>query len=98
MLQGSKEFRCEVKVLSRVRHPHVVKLLGSCPARGCLVYEFLSNGSLEDRLECEVGNLALWKEQSFGKPLAGLPFLAPVFLPRPWLHDNWASWEDLPGR
>mmetsp|Transcript_22364 Transcript_22364/g.62005 ORF Transcript_22364/g.62005 Transcript_22364/m.62005 type:complete len:414 (+) Transcript_22364:249-1490(+) len=54
-LQGNAQFRCEVKVLSRMRHPHVVKLLGSCPSRGCLVYEYLSNGSLEDRLECKGG-------------------------------------------
>lgn len=28
-------------------------LLGACPDRGCLVYELMKNGSLEDRLNCK---------------------------------------------
>jgi serine/threonine protein kinase len=30
----------------------MVLLLGACPEYGCLVYEFMANGSLEDRLFC----------------------------------------------
>lgn len=30
----------------------MVLLLGACPEYGCLVYEFMANGSLEDRLLC----------------------------------------------
>ncbi|KAG9159152.1 hypothetical protein Leryth_025184 [Lithospermum erythrorhizon] len=48
--QGQKQFVREVEVLSSMRHPHLVILLGACPEYGCLVYEFLENGSLEDRL------------------------------------------------
>lgn len=48
--QGRKQFQQEVEVLSCVRHPHMVLLLGACPEYGCLVYEFMNNGSLEDRL------------------------------------------------
>lgn len=33
-----------------MRHPNMVLLLGACPEYGCLVYEFMNNGSLEDRL------------------------------------------------
>ncbi|GKU87556.1 hypothetical protein SLEP1_g1940 [Rubroshorea leprosula] len=40
----------QVEVLSCIRHPNMVLLLGACPEFGCLVYEFMSNGSLEDRL------------------------------------------------
>lgn len=40
----------QVEVLSSIRHPHMVLLLGACPEYGCLVYEFMENGSLEDRL------------------------------------------------
>lgn len=43
--------RClQIEVLSRMRHPHMVLLLGACPEYGCLVYEYMENGSLEDRL------------------------------------------------
>ncbi|KAF9662355.1 hypothetical protein SADUNF_Sadunf18G0044300 [Salix dunnii] len=33
-----------------IRHPHMVLLLGACPEYGVLVYEYMENGSLEDRL------------------------------------------------
>ncbi|PPR93791.1 hypothetical protein GOBAR_AA26873 [Gossypium barbadense] len=48
--QGRSQFQQEVEVLSCIRHPNMVLLLGACPEYGCLVYEFMSNGSLEDRL------------------------------------------------
>ncbi|XP_073024932.1 U-box domain-containing protein 35-like [Primulina eburnea] len=48
--QGLKQFQREVDVLSRMRHPHMVILLGACPEYGCLVYEYMENGNLEDRL------------------------------------------------
>ncbi|ESQ32145.1 hypothetical protein EUTSA_v10005575mg [Eutrema salsugineum] len=48
--QGRKQFQQEVEVLSCIRHPNMVLLLGACPEYGCLVYEFMENGSLEDRL------------------------------------------------
>ncbi|GMI83855.1 hypothetical protein like AT2G24370 [Hibiscus trionum] len=48
--QGRSQFQKEVEVLSCIRHPNMVLLLGACPEYGCLVYEFMSNGSLEDRL------------------------------------------------
>ncbi|KAJ1423420.1 UspA [Sesbania bispinosa] len=48
--QGRKQFQQEVEVLSCIRHPNMVLLLGACPEHGCLVYEYMDNGSLEDRL------------------------------------------------
>ncbi|CAN4095551.1 unnamed protein product [Withania somnifera] len=48
--QGKKQFQQEVEVLSLIRHPNLVLLLGACPEYGCLVYELMNNGSLEDRL------------------------------------------------
>ncbi|KAJ8526622.1 hypothetical protein K7X08_029099 [Anisodus acutangulus] len=47
---GRQQFQQEVEVLSCIRHPNMVLLLGACPEYGCLIYEFMSNGSLEDRL------------------------------------------------
>nr|XP_019706942.2 U-box domain-containing protein 52 [Elaeis guineensis] len=48
--QGRQQFQQEVEVLSCMRHPNMVLLLGACPEYGCLVYEYMDNGSLEDRL------------------------------------------------
>ncbi|CAL5358681.1 unnamed protein product [Camellia sinensis] len=48
--QGRKQFQQEVEILSCIRHPNMVLLLGACPEYGCLVYEFMNYGSLEDRL------------------------------------------------
>ncbi|KAL8106982.1 U-box domain-containing protein 35-like [Apium graveolens] len=48
--QGRTQFQQEIEILSCIRHPNMVLLLGACPEYGCLVYEYMSNGSLEDRL------------------------------------------------
>ncbi|XP_073130210.1 U-box domain-containing protein 35-like [Henckelia pumila] len=47
---GRKLFQQELEILSQIRHPHVLILLGACPENACLVYEFMANGNLEDRL------------------------------------------------
>nr|KYP67550.1 U-box domain-containing protein 34 [Cajanus cajan] len=48
--QGRSQFHQEVEVLSCIRHPNMVLLLGACPEFGCLVYEYMANGSLDDCL------------------------------------------------
>ncbi|GKE04837.1 U-box domain-containing protein 32-like protein isoform X1, partial [Tanacetum coccineum] len=48
--QGDAEFEDEAEVLSRVRHPNIVTLIGVCPESRSLVYEYLENGSLENRI------------------------------------------------
>lgn len=50
--QGEKEFKSEVDILSKARHPNLVMLLGSCSeeTRRLLVYEFVCNGSLDQHL------------------------------------------------
>ncbi|XVF16146.1 hypothetical protein REPUB_Repub10bG0006500 [Reevesia pubescens] len=51
-LQGEKEFLVEVLMLSLLRHPNLVNLIGYC-AEGdqrLLVYEYMQQGSLENHL------------------------------------------------
>uniref|UniRef100_A0A7I4BEG5 Protein kinase domain-containing protein n=1 Tax=Physcomitrium patens TaxID=3218 RepID=A0A7I4BEG5_PHYPA len=48
--QGIQQFHNEVEVLSKVRHPHLVQLLGWCRERPLLVYEYLPNGSISYHL------------------------------------------------
>lgn len=49
-----KQFETELQMLSKLRHVNIVLLLGYCidGPRKCLVYEYMVNGSLEDRLCC----------------------------------------------
>ncbi|KAL1546279.1 U-box domain-containing protein 33-like isoform X1 [Salvia divinorum] len=60
--QGPFEFQQEVNILSKLRHPNIITLVGACPEAWALVYEYQSNGSLEDRLACKNNTPPLsWK-------------------------------------
>ncbi|XP_002964937.2 probable serine/threonine-protein kinase PBL28 [Selaginella moellendorffii] len=50
--QGEREFRVEVDLLSRLSHPSLVRLIGYCADRKqrMLVYEFMTQGSLQEHL------------------------------------------------
>ncbi|KAJ3694263.1 hypothetical protein LUZ60_009743 [Juncus effusus] len=54
LLEESKvqdnEFNQEVEVLSKVRHPNLVSLIGANPEARALVHEYLSNGGLDSYL------------------------------------------------
>ncbi|KAH1156445.1 hypothetical protein AAZX31_18G256200 [Glycine max] len=62
--QGEKEFQTEVLLLGRLHHRNLVNLLGYCIDKGqfMLVYEFMSNGSLENLLYGEEKELS-WDER-----------------------------------
>ncbi|XP_057449394.1 proline-rich receptor-like protein kinase PERK4 [Lotus japonicus] len=50
--QGEREFQAEIDIISRVHHRHLVSLVGYCISGGqrMLVYEFISNNTLEFHL------------------------------------------------
>ncbi|CAL5091558.1 unnamed protein product [Urochloa decumbens] len=53
--QGMKEFVAEIVSIGRMQHPNLVQLLGYCRRKGelLLVYEYMSNGSLDKYLYCQ---------------------------------------------
>ncbi|XP_054813571.1 probable serine/threonine-protein kinase PBL7 [Prosopis cineraria] len=50
--QGEEEFKVEVELLSRLRSPYLLALLGYCSDNNhkLLVYEFMANGGLQEHL------------------------------------------------
>ncbi|XP_022140911.1 U-box domain-containing protein 32 isoform X2 [Momordica charantia] len=56
---SQSKFQYEVEVLSRVRHPNLVSIIGACPESRLIVYENLKNSSLEDQLACKDHNRPL---------------------------------------
>ncbi|AET03148.1 putative protein kinase RLK-Pelle-RLCK-VIIb family [Medicago truncatula] len=51
-IEGEREFRVEVDILSRLDHPNLVSLIGYCAdgKHRFLVYEYMQNGNLQDHL------------------------------------------------
>ncbi|KAK9103344.1 hypothetical protein Sjap_020598 [Stephania japonica] len=62
--QGTREFENELNLLSAIRDENLVPLLGYCCENDqqILVYPFMSNGSLQDRLygEASKSNEGIW--------------------------------------
>lgn len=50
--QGMREFRAEMETLGRIRHKHLVEIVGYCKSgqERLLVYRFVENGSLDEWL------------------------------------------------
>ncbi|KAL6885643.1 hypothetical protein ACP4OV_010422 [Aristida adscensionis] len=82
--QGMKEFIAEVVSIGRLRHRNLVPLLGYCRRQGelLLVYDYMSNGSLNKYLYCEDGKPPLNWAQRF-HIIKGVAFA--LF----YLHEKW---------
>ncbi|PVH65846.1 hypothetical protein PAHAL_1G088800 [Panicum hallii] len=89
-IDRTDEFLKEVEILSQLRHPNLVLLIGFCPEIGCLVYEYLKNGSLEDQLFNNKGRQQLhWflRIQIIFEVSCGLAFLH-ARNPEPIVHRD----------
>ncbi|XP_024185642.1 putative U-box domain-containing protein 50 [Rosa chinensis] len=45
-----EDFQAKVKLISHIRHPHLLAMMGYCSELNCIVYEYMHNGSLQDVL------------------------------------------------
>ncbi|XP_010244705.1 PREDICTED: L-type lectin-domain containing receptor kinase IX.1-like isoform X2 [Nelumbo nucifera] len=80
--QGVKEYMLEVKIISRLRHKNLVQLVGWCHQHSelLLVYEFMSNGSLDSYLFKHRGLLTWDIRYKIALGLASALF---------YLHQGW---------
>ncbi|XP_057548473.1 U-box domain-containing protein 33-like isoform X1 [Amaranthus tricolor] len=61
-LQGTSHFQKQVQILGKLRHPHLVSLIGACPEACSLVFEYVPNGVLQWHLLRRSNNTPLsWK-------------------------------------
>ncbi|KAK3432930.1 hypothetical protein EUGRSUZ_D00439, partial [Eucalyptus grandis] len=80
--QGIKEYATEVKTISRLRHKNLVQLIGWCHEKKelLLIYEFMSNGSLDSHLFKKRTFLPWEKRYKIGQGIASALL---------YLHEEW---------
>lgn len=63
--QGLGEFQTEIEVLSKIRHRHLVSMIGYCEEQSemILVYEFMEKGPLRDHLYGSRNPSVSWKQR-----------------------------------
>ncbi|WJX59072.1 hypothetical protein P8452_44452 [Trifolium repens] len=64
-MKASKEFLAELKVLTRVHHLNLVRLIGYCVEGSLfLVYEYINNGNLSQHLRSSDGEPLQWSTRA----------------------------------
>ncbi|KAF3793578.1 putative U-box domain-containing protein 53 [Nymphaea thermarum] len=85
---GEAQFNQEIQALTRVRHPNLVALIGACPEKRCLVYEFVENGNLENHIFGHNSMLSIEKRLKIAAEIClGLLFLHSA-KPHPIVHGD----------